>query len=203
MRGSTQFMLVVLCSLSACGQTAPDQNYMAEPEKVEPESTPAESNLSLADAAIDAVATPPQMPAFDQFPIERTSSAALLNLHAGSRWWAFRTRVRTAYSGEANFGSNGAVSTFGCGAGCRAGFFVDRVTGQVHDLPLGGEENMYLETYTRLGSNLLLATWEEGDICVFEAYEWSGQEFARLPDFLKRVRGRCPFHEDFDQQLNS
>jgi hypothetical protein len=144
----------------------------------------------------ESIAAPPELPAFDEFRVEQTSKSAPLRLRRGSSWWDYRTRVRDAYAAPTNFSANATVAIFGCGMGCRLGFLVDRTTGRIHGLPLGGEDNMYLDTYGRPGSNLLLAAWEDDDVCVFEAYEWSGSDFVSLAKFPQRARGRGPPYSD-------
>lgn len=154
---------------------------------------------SLQDAAQiePAMATKPSLPSFDGYAVELSDVSAPLRLGADSPHWAFRTRIRKGYAGSANFAENGVVTVWGCGTGCSAGVFIDRVTGEVHELPLGGETHRYLALNSQAASRLLLGTWEEGydaeTNCVFEAYSWNGSEFGPVEGYPIRAAGFCPF----------
>lgn len=143
-----------------------------------------------------AIATKPSLPSFDGYAVDLSDASMPLQIEPGSPHWANRTRVRNGYAGPANFAENGVVTLWGCGTGCKAGVFIDRMTGEVHDLPLGGEMHRYLELTSRSSSRLLLGTWEEGyDVdtnCVFEAYSWSGSEFVPVVGYPIRTAGSCP-----------
>lgn len=147
----------------------------------------------------NAEAVPPQMPSFDAYSVELTSRVAPLNLKRGSWSWDYRTRLREAYAEGPNFGANATVALWGCGTGCVFGAVLDRSTGTVHDLPLGGEEQQQLDIQTQAGSNLLLANWNDVSgstpICVFEALVWTGTQFASVTGFPKKVAGSCPLRD--------
>lgn len=143
-----------------------------------------------------AIATKPSLPSFDGYAVDLSDVSMPLQIEPGSPHWAYRTHVRNGYPSPTNFAENGVVTVWGCGTGCKAGVFIDRTTGEVHDLPLGGEMHRYLELTSRSSSRLLLGTWEEGyDVdtnCVFEAYFWSGSEFVSVVGYPIRKAGSCP-----------
>jgi hypothetical protein len=142
-----------------------------------------------------AEAVAPSLPPFSQFAVRETNHIAELQLAAGSWFWNYRTRIRDAFKAEANFGSNAVVTTWGCGTGCQFGALVDRSTGTVHDIPVGGEEQQMLEVRTQRGSTLMLATWNDfhdtGAACVFEAFVWTEGVFEALDGFPKKMPGTC------------
>jgi len=95
-------------------------------------------------------------------------------------WNDYRTRIRDGMKGGANFAGKLAVITVGCGTGCRWAAVGDISTGRVHQFPLGGEENMYLELRYRRDSRLIVAYWEEEDRCMRENLEWTGSGFRQF-----------------------
>lgn len=155
-----------------------------------------ESTQSPEFEAEEREAARPSQPPFSQYSVETSDHVAELRVVPGTWFWDYRTRIRNAYSGDANFAANATVTLWGCGTGCRFGALVDRLTGEVHEIPLGGEDNMYLQVQTKRGSNLLLANWEDrsGDnvSCVFEAMVWTGTQFNTVEGFPKRMAGTCP-----------
>jgi len=95
-------------------------------------------------------------------------------------WNDYRTRIREGMKGGANFAGKLAVITFGCGTGCRGVAVGDVSTGRVHQFPLGGENNMYLELRYSPNSRLIVAYWEDGDRCMRENLEWTGSGFRQF-----------------------
>ena len=120
----------------------------------------------------------------------------------GSPEWDYRTRLQQAHASAPNFDANSVVALWGCGTGCRWGAMVDRSSGEIFELPLGGEDNMYLEFKSEAGSNLLLGTWEDGfgedAVCVFEAFVWSQRKFTAVPGYPVRKNGACSISRRLD-----
>lgn len=171
------------------------------PNNQPPITAPSYANATADDnsARIEAKAATPSLPSFAQFPAEESDGVFPLEITKGSWFWNFRTRIRDASEAPPNFGSNAVVATWGCGTGCKSGVLVDRSTGSVHEIPVGGEEQQQLAVQTRRGSNLLLASWNRtgGTIasCVFEAFVWTGSEFKSLAGYPKEISGTCPLAE--------
>ena len=145
----------------------------------------------------DAVA--PAMPSFGDYSVELANAVAPLQLERGSWFWDYRTRLRDAYTEEANFGANARIVLWGCGTGCTFGALLDRSTGTVHELPLGGEDQQQLDIQSQAGSNLLLANWNDvsgsDPVCVFEALFWTGTQFSSVAGSPKRAVGNCPLND--------
>ena len=155
------------------------------------ESEPTENETAAANV--------PSLPSFTQFAVQVSDQKVPLQLDPSSPNWDFRTRIRTAYEDVRNFGANGVVTTWGCGTSCSMGVVIDRASGTVADFPLGGEDNPYLSVYSKSGSSLILATWEQHDgesgasKCVFEALNVTGDEFISVDGFPTTVAGTCPY----------
>jgi hypothetical protein len=94
-------------------------------------------------------------------------------------WNSYRTRIREGMKDGANFAGRTALIEIGCGAGCRFAYVADVSTGRIHNFPLGGEGNMYLDLHYRAYSRLVVAFWQDGGRCMKEALEWTGQAFKR------------------------
>jgi len=88
-----------------------------------------------------------------------------------------RTRIITAMKAGANFAGHYTVVTIGCGTGCTYNLMIDRKTGAVGELPYGGEQQQQLKLRYGLKSNLLGATWFDGDLCVEQQAKWNGTAF--------------------------
>ncbi len=76
---------------------------------------------------------------------------------------SFRTRISSAIEGGPTFAGEFAVVEIGCGTACSIAFAANVRTGEVFRLPLGGEENLYLNLKYQLDSRLLVAQWAEYD----------------------------------------
>jgi hypothetical protein len=77
-----------------------------------------------------------------------------------------------------------AISQFGCGTDCSTGYVIDLGTGQVFDLPVGGEDEPDLNLQYVKDSALMRANWigpaETGGGCVYEDFLWAGRAFSSL-----------------------
>lgn len=76
---------------------------------------------------------------------------------------SFRTRIASAIEGGPTFAGEFAVVEIGCGTACSIAFAANVRTGEVFRLPLGGEENLYLNLKYQLDSRLFVAQWAEYD----------------------------------------
>jgi len=132
-----------------------------------------------------------QLPKFQDYAEDQSQNIKLLQLDRESSLWDYRTRIWQAYSSEANFGSNGTIALWGCGTECTTGVLVDRTTGLVVNLPVGGDETPNLALKSISGSNLLLAGWTESKsstyTCVLSAFVWRSGEFSQLEGFPRKV----------------
>ena len=82
------------------------------------------------------------------------------------------------------------------------GVFIDRTTGKLSSLPVGGEDNLNLDVRTKRGSNLLLAQWAAyaSNSCNFEAFHWDGTSFAPVDGYPKKISEPCP-SPDADEEV--
>lgn len=92
----------------------------------------------------------------------------------------YRTRIKQAQKAGPVFAGEYSVVQMGCGAGCSFGFIVSHKTGEIHDIPRGGENNMYMQLSYRASSRLLVTQWFSYDTsaCVIEHLEWDGKDFS-------------------------
>lgn len=76
----------------------------------------------------------------------------------------FRTRLREGATQAVNFAGRYTIVEIGCGSGgCRFGYAIDRASGDIIDLPVGGEAYMYLQLDYRPTSRLMTARWTAMD----------------------------------------
>ena len=69
---------------------------------------------------------------------------------------SFRTRLREGLTGQPGFASEYVGVTWGCGTSCAMTAFVNKRTGKVLELVLGGESGPYITEY-RIDSKLIVA----------------------------------------------
>lgn len=89
----------------------------------------------------------------------------------------FAYLILAAMKEGANFAGHYTILTIGCGTGCTYNLILDRKTGAVGELPYGGEQQQQLKLRYGLKSNLLGATWFDGDLCVEQQAKWNGMAF--------------------------
>ncbi|PKA43196.1 hypothetical protein CWR43_14205 [Rhizobium sullae] len=75
----------------------------------------------------------------------------------------FRTRITNGMTDGPSFAGEYSVIQIGCGTGCSFAYIGNNRTGEVHELPVGGEGNMYLTLKYQLDSRLLVAQWGDYD----------------------------------------
>lgn len=91
-------------------------------------------------------------------------------------WRHYRTRIREGWTTAPTLAGRYVVIRFGCGMGCTVGIVGDHRSGDLYDLGLGGEEQMYLNLDFDDASNRVQARWEDlsADACVSQVFQWSG-----------------------------
>ncbi|UFS85071.1 hypothetical protein LPB79_32175 (plasmid) [Rhizobium sp. T136] len=79
------------------------------------------------------------------------------------RFSNFRIRIADGMTDGPKFAGEYSVIQFGCGTGCSVAYLGNNRTGEVFDVPVGGEDNMYLNLKFQLDSRLLVAQWADND----------------------------------------
>lgn len=107
-------------------------------------------------------------------------------------WRNFRTRIREGWGTEPDFAGRYVIIRMGCGAGCTFGIVGDHQTGELYDLGLGGEEQMYLDLRYGNESDLITARWDDYENCTEQLYTWTGTGLRPLGEPQVRPRGEEP-----------
>ena len=90
----------------------------------------------------------------------------------------YRTRIRNGLKAGPNFAGKYSLIEFGCGTGgCVMGFVTDLTSGHILPLPVGGEENLYLDLSYRLDSRLISARWVNSGRCTQQKFTITGTQF--------------------------
>ncbi|OAE47862.1 hypothetical protein [Agrobacterium tumefaciens] len=116
----------------------------------------------------------------DRFPVSGIYSGPtrLPDFKGRDRDFAtFRTRITNGMKAGVNFSGRYAITQIGCGSSCSIAVVSDLRTGQQFAFPYGGEEAGPMTLKHSAGSQLLIATWRDGDQCVlgsmtFNAGTW-------------------------------
>lgn len=125
---------------------------------------------------------------------ETSRATRSISIDQNSPFWNYRSRVNNAANSTSNFDRDATISTWGCGTDCKTGVLVDRTSGTVTWLPVGGEGMRNLTLNHQVGDNLMVASWEEGSlfddqpICGFTAFLWSDGQFVELEEFPIKLR---------------
>jgi hypothetical protein len=133
---------------------------------------------------------------FARYPARVTSAHAQPVFRDGYR--DFRTVTRRAMKSGVNFAGYLTLVEVGCGAGCIAGWLVDRRNGRIIDAPVAGEEYPVLHYDVRANSRLLRTEWlvdaglDSSKGCVQQNFLWDGSKFRALN---KAHRASCEFDE--------
>jgi hypothetical protein len=126
-----------------------------------------------AAALLLSAMTMPQLAAAESSP-----SVHLPDFAGRDKQFAYmKTRILAGLQQGANFAGHYTIVVTGCGTGCTSNLMVDRRTGKVSRVPYGGEMQQMLTLRHRVNSNLLVATWFDGDLCVMQQARWNGTEF--------------------------
>jgi hypothetical protein len=162
------------------------------------------SALAIADCLISLTAIAPPAPRFTDFPVPSEHIARPATpVIAGRTAWEFRSQLRAAASGGANFAGHYALATWGCGAGCLMWGVIDERTGQVHFDPAIQTLDVYAVDLSgpnaealnfRRDSRLLIilgAPHEDETRNGASFYLWNGASF-RLLKFVPQSRACRP-----------
>lgn len=97
---------------------------------------------------------------------------------------SYRTRISEAVDEGPVFAGNVALAVMGCGTDCSMGYAIDLDSGNIVDLPVGGERTPDLALDYRRDSRLLKAAWLpnlQNEHCTAEAYyQWNGTVFTQI-----------------------
>lgn len=125
-------------------------------------------------------------------PINPSVSKVTVAPRITGEWRNFRTRIREGWGTEPNFAGRYVIIRMGCGAGCTFGIVGDHQTGELYDLGLGGEEQMYLDLRYGNDSDLIRARWDDYENCTERLFTWTGTGLRPLGEPLVRPRGEEP-----------
>ena len=105
----------------------------------------------------------------------------------------FRTRIRDGLAEGANFNRYYSFITFGCGTSCVMGFITDTRTGQVFQLPFGGESTPELDIDFKLDSNLIqvIHMGDTSEQCKVRAWSFDGKDFELEGEDSFEREGNC------------
>ena len=96
----------------------------------------------------------------------------------GRKYAEYRTRISSGLKGGPNFAGKYSLIEFGCGSGgCVMGFVTDLTNGHVLPLPIGGEENLYLDLAYQPDSRLISARWINNGRCMQQKFTITGAKF--------------------------
>jgi|GEM_PF-5610393 len=89
----------------------------------------------------------------------------------------YRTHIRNGLKEGPSFAGEYSVVQVGCGTGCSFAFIASNKTGEVFELPRGGEEHLYMQLSFKPDSRLLIVQWGdfEAASCTIEYFEWTGR----------------------------
>jgi hypothetical protein len=112
----------------------------------------------------------------------------------GQRFEGYRSRILASLSRGANFSLSYNIVEVGCGTGCRFALLVDRSTGQVSELPVGGEDFPNLSLMYSRESSSLEASWNDNSgeqtMCRSQVFRWREPKFEAISTTFKE--GECP-----------
>lgn len=107
-------------------------------------------------------------------------------------WRTYRTRIRDGWGSAPDFADRYVIIRFGCGAGCTFGIVGDHQTGDLYDLGLGGEEQMYLNLEYGNASNRIRARWDDYENCIAQDFTWNGSRLIPVAGPQVKPRGEEP-----------
>lgn len=104
----------------------------------------------------------------------------------------YKTKIVEGMREEgANFYGHYTIINIGCGTGCTVNFLIDRETGIVSDIPYGGEEQQTLTLRHNINSDVIDATWFDGDVCMSQQARWDGKAFSFSGDPTSIAKSLC------------
>ncbi|MGA1834283.1 hypothetical protein [Rhizobium wenxiniae] len=94
----------------------------------------------------------------------------------------FRTRISDGMAAGPTFAGEFAVIQIGCGTSCSNAFLGNVRTGELFQLPVGGENNMNLALKYDLSSRLMTAQWSDADTgkCFIQFFSFDDGEWIEL-----------------------
>lgn len=108
--------------------------------------------------------------------------------------WArsFRTRIRNALTGEPAFGGHYAMALFGCGAGCQMGFGADMRSGEVIELPFGGDRTPELAVFVTQTSDFMrIVHLADSYVCTQRDFVFDDGSFTEIGSARFFRSGNC------------
>ena len=141
--------------------------------------------LKVAAISLSAAPTPARAQfSFAEFPAPAFKGKTVLPKFKGrdKEFKDYRTRIVNALKEGPNFAGEFSLVQIGCGTGCSFVFVASNRTGEVFAVPVGGEDNLYLDLAFEKGSRLLATQWasEKNSTCNIEWFEWTGRAPKRL-----------------------
>lgn len=147
----------------------------------------------VAGAAVEAGEAPqPELPSPPIAQIAPAGPRATVPPKITGDWRNYRTRIREGWGTAPDFAGRYVIIRIGCGTGCTFGIVGDHQSGELYDLGLGGEEQMYLNLRYGNGSNTVNARWDDYANCFEQDFNWSGTNLNPVGEPQVRPRGEEP-----------
>lgn len=102
----------------------------------------------------------------------------------------FRSRIRKAMTEGPNFASHMTIIQIGCGTGCSLVVAGDVRSGELFEFPLGGDEQQSLDLRYQIGSNRIIAFWQDSK-CHKSILEWDSRSFLPIDEQEIGEREAC------------
>lgn len=154
--------------------------------------------VPLLFSAAVVFASPDRVPKFSDYPVKRVYRGKTAPIVWTREALTFRTRLREAARGRPDFAGRYIVTTWGCGADCSVGAFIDAKTGRVFwfPFPVGWDyetQEEFRPAEFRLDSRLIVfhgyrVDRDEEPGARF--YEFRGGRF-RFLKFVKNKKGEA------------
>jgi len=172
---------------TATAATAPANVVAANANQIAANASNSATDDAPQPQATVAALSPQDQPIFAKYPASPYSGPRTNpDFQGRDRTYAdYRSRISEALADGPNFAGRLSLVTFGCGTECVSGFVTDVSTGQVYDLPVGGEDEIQLSLQYVADSSLLRTRWYHQDeqtnrTCVQEDFFWTGSAFQSL-----------------------
>jgi hypothetical protein len=178
------------------------QSPPSQPQQPAQAEQPTDTQTAQASAPLPAANQAPptakftdDLP-FPNYPVEIYTGPIAQPDFSGkaSNYAQYKTRISDALRGGVNFSGTMAIAVFGCGTGCIMGYATDLRSGNVYDLPVGGEDYTQLILTYKPNSSLIQAQWTGADsdhpTCVHAFFQWTGAKFNPLQK--REIAGECP-----------
>jgi hypothetical protein len=192
------FAAIALTMCAACGQKSHDAQVHTSAAPVNgasnstaPNSLPTETAAAASDAELAAIPNrlfrdvDIDIHAYDaeayKGPIKYPDFAGKQKPFSD-----YRTAIKEEVESGVNFGGRYVITIVGCGAGCSSGYVENVKTGDVYELPVGGEETLYANYFYLPSSTLFVARWPAvastgGEVyCVTRYFNFDGRAFVSV-----------------------